>query len=133
MSEWFPRVFSEIAQHLQQSQNPPLGPPYARYHRLDQGRFHVEAGFPVGRPIVGSGEIHPSSLPEGPVAVISHIGPYDEMEPAYQALHSWIDEHHAQAAGDAWEVYFSGPEEPPGEWRTEIHQPYREPADIGSR
>lgn len=94
---------------------------------MDDRRFEVEAGFPVTAPITASGEVHPSALPGGPVATTIHIGPYDEMEPAYRALAEWIAEHGGEPAGDAWENYFSGPvsQPDPATWRTEIVQPYR--------
>lgn len=103
------------------------GPPFARYHRLADGRFVVEAGFPVSATIEGSGDVQSSQLPGGPAAITVHIGPYGEMEPAYQALSSWVGEHGGEPVGDPWEIYFSDPvEEPdPATWRTEIVQPYR--------
>jgi effector-binding domain-containing protein len=50
------------------------------------------------------------------------------MEPAYQALASWVSEHGGELAGDAWEVYLSDPsaQPDPATWRTEIVQTYRQ-------
>jgi effector-binding domain-containing protein len=94
---------------------------------LGGGRFEVEAGFPATRPIEGNGDVQPSELPGGQVAVTMHVGPYEQMEPGYQALASWVGERGGELAGDAWEVYFSDPstEPDPATWRTEIVQPYR--------
>ena len=106
----------------------PAGPPFARYHPLGEGRFEVEAGFPVAGPVEAAGEVVPSELPGGPVAVTVHTGSYDQMEPAYQALASWVADHGGQLAGDAWEVYYSDPAEQPdpAHWRTGVVQPYRQ-------
>jgi effector-binding domain-containing protein len=95
---------------------------------LGDGRFEVEAGFPVSRPIERSGDVQPSELPGGQVAVTVHVGPYDQMEPAYQALASWVTDHGGELTGDAWEVFFSDPATEPGPatWRTEIVQPCRQ-------
>ena len=95
---------------------------------LGEGRLEVEAGFPVSSPIEPNGDVQPSELPGGQVAVTVHVGPYDQMEPAYQALASWVTDHGGELAGDAWEVYFSDPstEPDPATWRTEIVQPYRQ-------
>ena len=73
--------------------------------------------------------MRPSVLPRGPVAVTTHIGPYDAMEPAYAALASWVSDRGGEPTGDAWEIYLSDPEQQPDSsmWRTEIVQPYRIP------
>ncbi|OWY63184.1 hypothetical protein B7486_54480 [cyanobacterium TDX16] len=56
-----------------------------------------------------------------------HVGPYDQVEPAYRAAAEWVTEHGGTLDGDAWEVYLSDPDvEPdPATWRTEVVQPYR--------
>lgn len=123
---WLARTYGMIAEVLARRGMQPVGPPFSRYHRLEAGRFAVEAGFPVASVIDASGDVRASSLPAGRVARTTHVGPYEEMEPAYEALVSWIREQGGRPAGDAWEFYFSDPQvEPdPTEWRTEIVQPY---------
>lgn len=81
----------------------------------------------MAAPIKAVGEVRPSSLPGGTVATTMHVGSYDQMEPAYEALAQWVKEHGQELAGDPWEVYFSDPsvEPDPATWRTEIVQPYR--------
>ncbi len=103
------------------------GPPFARYHRLDEDRFTIEAGFPVAAAIDRDGDVRPSSLPGGPAAVIVHVGPYEQMVLTYDALVAWIKRHDGEPAGEAWEIYLSDPrhEPDPATWRTEIVQPYR--------
>jgi effector-binding domain-containing protein len=90
-------------------------------------RFHVEAGFPVGRAIYGTDEIVGSSLPGGTVAITTHVGSYDGMEATYEALATWLDSRGSVPMGDPWEIYFSEPTDPPGTWRTDIVQPYVKP------
>lgn len=126
---WLGKTYGAVADLLTDRQAGPAGPPFARYHRLDGGRFDVEAGFPASRQIEGSGDVQPSELPGGQVAVTIHIGPYDQMEPAYDALAAWVSGHGGELAGDAWEVYFSDPstDPDPATWRTQIIQPYRQP------
>jgi effector-binding domain-containing protein len=125
---WLATTYGAIAGLLAARQAAPAGPPFARFHMLGQGRFEVEAGFPVSSPIEPNGDVQPSELPGGQVAVTVHVGPYDQMEPAYQALASWVTDHGGELAGDAWEIYFSDPaaEPDPATWRTEIVQPYRQ-------
>jgi effector-binding domain-containing protein len=123
---WLGRVYSHAAACAQRQGVTIAGPPFARYHLLDPGHFSVEAGFPVSRPVNAEGEIEPSSLPGGPIATTVHFGPYDQMNPAYEALTRWIEDHGGQPVGDPWEVYYSDPETQPdpATWRTEVVQPY---------
>jgi effector-binding domain-containing protein len=124
---WLVETFGRVAGVVTARGSYPSGPPFARYHRLAADGFAVEAGFPVSTAIEADGDVRPSQLPGGPVAVIVHTGPYEQMEPAYEALASWISSRGGEPAGDPWEVYFSDPasEPDPATWRTEIVQPYR--------
>ena len=123
---WLGRVYAEVAAAVAARHIGPAGPPFARYHRLGGDRFEVEAGFPVTAPIESGGDVRPSALPGGPAATTVHVGPYDQMEPAYQALDSWVRGHGGEPAGDAWEVYLSDPasQPDPAAWRTGVVQPY---------
>lgn len=120
------RAFAAVAQALGQEGLSPAGPPFARYHRLAEDRFEVEAGFPTARAVSTAGEVSASSLPGGPVAVMTYIGPYDQMEAAYAALLGWVTDHGGEPSGDSWEVYLSDPAVEPdaGKWRTEIVMPF---------
>ena len=124
---WMAKTYGAVAGVLAHTGVQPVGPPFSRFRRLDDGRFAVEAGFPVASPIDASGDVRGSSLPAGRVARTMHVGDYDEMEPAYDALASWVREQGGELVGDAWEIYYSDPEEEPDpkSWRTEIVQPYR--------
>lgn len=121
---WLNKTYGDIDRVLSERQAGPTGPPFARYRMLGEGRFEIEAGFPTTSPIDPVGDVGPSELPGGQVAVTTHAGPYDAMEPAYKALETWVNEHGGKA-GDPWEVYFSDPSTDPAGWRTEIVQPFR--------
>ena len=125
---WLRKNYGAIAGLLAGRQAGPAGPPFARYHMLGEGRFEVEAGFPATRRIEGNGDVQPSELPGGQVAVTIHTGPYVQMAPAYQALASWVSQHGGELTGDPWETYFSDPstEPDPATRRTQIVQPYRQ-------
>jgi effector-binding domain-containing protein len=125
---WLTKTYGIIAKYLAAKGVQPVGPAFGRYHMLDGGRFSVEAGFPVDRAIAGDGDVMPSSLPGGTVAKTIHVGPYDQMRPAYAALSSWVKARGGELTADAWEVYVSDPSEQPdpAAWCTEVVQPYRE-------
>jgi len=124
---WLATTYHSVFSFLTSHGLSPAGPAFARYHRLGEDRFEIEAGFPVGEAIQGEGEIHASSLPGGMFATTVHVGPYEAMEPAYEAVASWVEDQDGERTGDPWEVYFSDPQEEPdpARWRTEIVQPYR--------
>jgi effector-binding domain-containing protein len=103
----------------------PEGRPFARYHVRADGRFNIEAGFPVGSKLAGNGSVQPSMLPSGDQAVIWHTGPYDQVGAAYAVLAEWIEEQGGTPEGDAWEIYHDPPAGDPSHWQTEVVQPYR--------
>lgn len=124
---WLARTYGTIGAVLDRQGIRPVGPPFGRFHQVSDDRFEVEAGFPVAVAVEDDGEVRASSLPGGPVATTMHVGPYEAMEPAYEALESWVREHDGDLAGDPWEVWLSDPsrEPDPMTWRTEVVQPYR--------
>ncbi len=121
------KTYAAVADVLGRQGAHPVGPPFARYEFVTGGCVVVEAGFPVLAAVTADGEVYPSTLPGGPVAVTMHVGPYDAMQPAYEALVLWVHHHRSELAGDPWEIYLSDPEaeRDPATWRTEIVQPYR--------
>ena len=122
------RVYTTVERQVQEAGAHVIGAPFARYRCLDAEftEFEIEAGIPVLVAAPGHGEVHGSSLPGGPAAITIHIGPYQRMEPAYQAIEAWLHERGAEPNGPAWEVYHTDPDEQsdPATWHTEIVQPY---------
>lgn len=122
---WLQSTYMAIAKALASQHIDISGPPFARYRQLAADRFQVEAGFPVNQPVGRVGEVVPSTLPGGELAVTVHVGPYDQLTSAYQAVADWMDKTGHQVSGPPWEVYYSDPEEQPDPdtWRTEVIQP----------
>jgi effector-binding domain-containing protein len=127
--DWFGHALSMVFGQIERKGLVCVGPPFARFRSLDDqfDEFEVEAGFPIASADDGEGEVVSLTLPGGMAAMTTHIGPYDQMKPAYEAIYTWITEHHASPEGPAWEVYYTDPsaEPDPKTWRTEIYQPYR--------
>jgi effector-binding domain-containing protein len=97
-----------------------VGAPFGRYHRFGPDIVDVEIGFPVGSIPAGvpalaareAGEVGASELPGGLVARTTHLGPYDTLPQAYDALHAWIHEQPGVDDGDGpWESYVDSPTE----------------------
>ena len=76
------------------------------------GEFDIECGVQV----VSGGN---SSTPAGTVATTVHMGPYDQMRPAHEAIHQWAGENGRKLAGPSWEVYGHWSDDP-AKLRTDI-------------
>ena len=89
-----------------------------------QHNADVEVVIPVGAEIEGSEEIACYELPGGPMAKITHHGPYEKSADAYKKLFAWIAENHKKVAGPTREVYRNDPRKvPPEELLTDIYAP----------
>ena len=99
------------------------GPPYARHRFEEDGTIDVEAGFPVSGVMVPSGDVGPGTLPGGHVITTLHVGAYDRVAGAYDALETYLSKNGYESAGAAWECYLDEPDVP--EPRTKVYQPAR--------
>ena len=89
-----------------------------------QHNADVEVVIPVSTEIEGSTEIVCYELPGGPMAKITHQGPYERSAAAYKKLFAWIAENHKKVAGPTREVYLNDPRKvSPEELLTEIYAP----------
>ena len=102
----------------------PAGAPYARYLSMTDETFDIEAGIPVVSTVPPGGRIESGELPGGRVVYTLHVGPYDKLGDAHDAVNKWIAEEGLEISGPPWEYYVSDPmEAPPAEWETEIYYP----------
>ena len=120
------KALPEAAAYLQKFGVGPDGPAFARYTDAADGRWEVEAGYPATTPVGGQGNVEPSELPACTAAVVTHVGPYDGLAAAHQALEGWLEEHGHTPEGGPWEVYVTDPHEDPdpSTWRTLVVQPF---------
>jgi effector-binding domain-containing protein len=116
----FGKVIGEIMKYLGELGERPAGMPYSAYYNLDMQNLDVEIGFPVAHKLAGKGEIQASEIPGGKLASVMHVGPYDKMGAAYDALTQWVKAQGLETTGVAYELYYTGPETPPQDTRTEI-------------
>ena len=100
----------------------PSGPPVAIYHEFGANQVVLEGGVPVSAGFSGDGVVRSSELPGGRVAMTRHLGPYEKLGAAHDAIRAWLAERGLQAVRPIWEVY---PMPPGGEpdsakWLTEV-------------
>jgi effector-binding domain-containing protein len=68
--------------------------------------FPIAVGWEVDAPFAGDGAAIVSvATPAGMAATATHIGPYDRMHEANEAILAWCDRNAHQIAGPSWEVY----------------------------
>lgn len=115
-------AFRLVMAALKEQQLAPSGPPFARYQMLGD-TFEVTAGFPTEGRVEATGRVVSAELPGGSVATTAHIGAYDHVNLAYDAIMAWLPTQGMQASGDTWEVYLDGPEV--AEPRTIVRVPCR--------
>ena len=124
LSLFFARAFGAIAQYLGELGQHPVGPPYSAYYNTDMQDLDVEAGFPVARPLPGRGDIQAGHLPGGQAASCLHIGPYDQIAPAYEALAQFVQAQGRTPSGMVYELYLNDPAQtPPQQLQTQIVLP----------
>lgn len=72
----------------------------------------VDFGVEVTRSFEASGEVYATETPAGEVAMAVHIGPYDRLKEAYDAIHAWAQAHSRRFAGRSWEIYGDWSDDP---------------------
>ena len=113
LPQMFEAGYGQIAQYLGELGEQPVGPPFAAYYNMDMANLDIEFGFPVARILPGRAEIKAGEIPAGQVATCLHIGPYSEMEPAYNALTKWVEDNGYESTGIVYELYLNDPRETP--------------------
>jgi effector-binding domain-containing protein len=101
-----PQLCGEVWSFLRAAQVPGAGRHVALY--LD-GAINLECGAEVAQPFVGDSRVVCSSTPAGTVATTMHIGPYNLLHGAHNAVVTWCAANGHALAGPNWEVY--------GHWR----------------
>ena len=123
-------AFGAVAGYLARIGVAVTGPAVTCYDMGDDV-FHVASGFVVEGPFEPGEGVEPFQLPEGEVATTTHIGPYDQLGKAYDAVResARAQGRDVEDAGMMWEEYWSGPEAPPEETRTVVFWPVKPASD----
>lgn len=125
LAQAFDEILPATWQAAQAAGRTPTGPPFGRYFAFSEAEVDLEAGIPLDAPIVPAGRVVASELPGGEAACLVHVGPYETLIAAHEALEQWMQEHGRQAAGPVWESYVTDPGSEPdsSQWRTELLLP----------
>jgi effector-binding domain-containing protein len=67
--------------------------------------MNIDFGVQVARRFEPQGAVRCIETPAGEVASTVHIGPYDRLGDAHNAIHAWCAAHHRSIAHASWEIY----------------------------
>lgn len=121
IAEFLGMAFHDVAASAARQQLQISGPPFARWAPGSQGGWSVVTGFPVTGAPARDGRVEPGALPGGRQARTTHVGAYDEVAGAYQAITDWLAAHSLVAIGPGYESYLDDPDVPKP--RTEVSVP----------
>jgi effector-binding domain-containing protein len=62
-------------------------------------------GVEVTRAFEKEGEVYATETPAGSAVVAVHLGPYDRIHAAHDAIAGWMKENGRESAGHSWEIY----------------------------
>lgn len=127
LPRFFGEAFHELAAAATSEGRSMAGPPFARYHSVATETIDVEAVMPIRGATGTTGRVHPVDLAGGPAIQVHHVGPYDGIKPAYEAIARWMAEHRRAPAEPPREVYLTDPQAvpDPNRWETLVIQPLR--------
>ena len=84
------------------------------YHHAERPEepMDVDFGVEVTGAFEGEGEVAFTETPAGQVASTLHIGPYDTLSDAHDAIDAWRAAHGRALAGASWEIYGDWTDDP---------------------
>lgn len=76
------------------------------HHPAERGApMDIDFGVQVIRSFESEGEIICTETPAGEVAMTTHVGDYEKLAAAHEAIHSWRIANGRVFAGRSWEIY----------------------------
>jgi effector-binding domain-containing protein len=126
-SAYFAERFAKIAAYLAADMSNVTSPPFSMTHKWDQETkmANVTIAIASGSKKPGTNEIVKAVRYAGPVMKLVYLGPYENLESAYEYIFKYAGEQGYTPAGSTWESYVTDPgsEPDPSKWITEIYLP----------
>ena len=120
------QAYAAIMEYAGQLGVQPSGAPFVAYHNMDMEDLDMEIGFPFARQPAGKEDILAGEIPGGRAAACLHVGPYDQLGAAYEALGKWMQARAYAPTGVAYEFYLNDPQAtPPAELQTQLVFPLK--------
>ena len=122
---FFDSAFLDLNEVIRGAGASSVGPPFVRYYSVKPDAVDVEAVMSCDRPVQVSGRIKQLHLEAAQAAIVRHVGRYDKMKPAYEAIEQWMSNNGKRPTEAPREVYVTTVAEvpDPSEWVTLVEQP----------
>jgi effector-binding domain-containing protein len=77
------------------------------YHHPERRNesMNIDFGVQVAHPFEGKGDVRCIETPAGEVARTVHVGSYDRLSDAHDAIHAWCAANNRKIAQASWEIY----------------------------
>jgi effector-binding domain-containing protein len=102
LSKVVPAACGEVWSFARAANLPRPGRHIALY--LDDA-INLEVGVEMPAAFVGNDRVVCSTTPAGTVATVVHMGPYNRLHEAHDAIRKWCSMNDHALAGPNWEVY----------------------------
>jgi len=120
------QAYGAIMQYAGQLGLQPSGAPFVAYYNMDMADLDMEIGFPFEQKPEGKDNVLAGEIPGGKAAACLHVGPYNQLGAAYEALQKWMQANGYVPAGVAYEFYLNDPgATPPAELQTRLVFPLK--------
>ena len=105
------KAYGEIFKYLQTSGLQQNGAPFSICLKWDSVTKSsvMKIGIPVNKEGKNNGRILAEKIPSQNAVMAYYFGPYDKIEPAYNALNQYCKEAKKEIIGGPWEIYISDP------------------------
>jgi len=115
MIETIDAGYTKLMEYLAAQGKKIAGAPYCCYSNANEdfSQFDMEFGIPVNETVSAQGEIFMSQTYEGKAIMVTHKGPYKELEAAYVALMDYAKENTLELTGVYYDYYLNNPEDTP--------------------
>lgn len=118
--------FAALSQLFDKAHARMAGAPLAHYLDYDATSATFELGFPVDAEKLEdlrAAGLTIGQTPGGDIMTATHIGPYDTIVRTYDAMTMAMKQRGLSGSKDMWERYFSPPDTPPEQIRTDVLWP----------
>jgi AraC family transcriptional regulator len=104
---------------------PPSGAPWTRYLGMGSDDVEMEVAAPVAVMPGPAGRIVVGEMASCDYLRTLHIGPYETIDAAYNAIVEAMHDRGLMPSGATWEVYLTDPgnEPDPSKWQTMVYCP----------
>jgi effector-binding domain-containing protein len=105
------KAYEELFRYLNSSGLKQAGPPFTITLKWDSVTKNsvMKIGIPVDKEGKNAGRVVAEKVLEQNAVMAYYFGPYEKLEPAYNALEQYIRESNKEITGGPWEIYINDP------------------------